>query len=430
MADKRQTTDTAPEAWGRLKILEHLASGISSEVFRARDTVLDREVALKLFNSGDENEQQGLLEDGRALARIRHPNVVQIMGADIHDGRVGFWMELFEAQTLESLLEEQGPMSVADAIAVGRQLCAAIATIHNSGLLYRDIKLRNVIRASDSGIRLLGFGGDIDEDSIAPELRAGRPPSRRSDIYALGVLLKRLIAGTPARPEKGFDPLQQLEACIETAMAEDPGDRYPTAEKFARALVQAGKRPPNRARRIAGIGLILLLAVLVIQQWPAQYRFDNALYRINADDSRTELVDGAAIAGGDSLVLEVSTTIPMYVYVFAEDTVGNAWGLFPLAAAGHANPLRADETHTLPAEGDDAVTWVVDDRLRIDRVHILACPEAVPEFDALYAELQPLDRPDLPGHPAAPLIEAARMLDEEAEIAIGVTYRSIELNAP
>lgn len=430
MTDKSITASGTPEHWGPLKILEHLASGESSEVYRARNPVLDRDVALKLFHTSDEDEQQRLLDEGRRLARIRHPNILQVLGAASHDGRVGLWMELVAGSSLRDLVEQHGPMDVAAAIETGRHLCAALATLHNAGLLYRDIKPENVIRVKDSGTRLMGFGPDVERADIAPELRGGGKPSRQSDIYALGAMLGRLTGGTAVAADREDIIATQFSECLSQATADNPAERYPSAEAFARALTRAGKPPPSRVRRILGVSLILLMAVFVIMQWPSQYRFDNTLYRVDPDQGRTELVDGAAVSDGDRLVLEVTTTVPMYVFVFGEDARGNAWGLFPRGDIGHANPLRADETHTLPAEGDGAPTWVIDAALEIERLHVLAFPEKVPEFERLYDELPVPGEAALSTAAVAPLVDAARILDEEADLAIGVTYRVIELGRP
>lgn len=428
MTDRPQTATATPAQWGKLRVLEHLASCESSEVYRARDTVLDRDVALKLFHTRDENEQQRLLDEGRGLSRIRHPNIIQVQGSACHDGQVGFWMELVEGSSLGELLEAQGPMSIATTIEIGRHLCAALATIHEAGLLYRDIRLANVIRVKNGGTRLMGFGPDLGGAGIAPELLAGDPPSRQSDIYALGTLLGRLSDGARDAADDENVIAAQFSECLAQATAQDPAERFASANAFASALTRAGKKPPSRIRRILGIGLILVLTVFVIMQWPSQYRFDNQLYRVNPDQSWSELADGAAVSVGDRLVLEVTTTVPMYVFVFGEDVRGNAWGLFPLSHAGHANPLRADETHTLPAEGDDAPAWVVTAAAELRRIHIVAFPEEVPEFERLNRGLPVPGEADISTATIAPLVEAARMLDEEADFAMGVTYRVIELH--
>ncbi len=430
MTDKPQTATATPEQWGPLKILGHLASCDSSEVYRARDSVLDRDVALKLFNTRDENEHQHLLDEGRRLSRIRHPNIIQVQGSGCHDGQVGFWMELVEGTSLGELLETQGPMSIAMAIDIGRHLCAALETMHDAGLLYRDIRLANVIRVKDGGTRLMGFGPDLGGAGVAPELLAGDPPSRQSDIFALGTLLKRLAAGTPEVNDDENIIATQFSECLAQATAQDPAERFASAQAFARALTRAGKEPPSRVRRILGIGLILVMAAFVIMQWPSQYRFESDLYRVNPDQSWTGLADGATVGAGDSLVLEVTTTVPMYVFVFGEDVRGNAWGLFPLSDAGHANPLQANETHTLPAEGDNAPTWIITAAAELRRIHIVALPEEVPEFERLNRELPVPGEADISSAAVAPLVRAARMLDEDADFAIGVTYRVIELHPP
>jgi len=174
---------------------------------------------------------------------------------------------------------------------------------------------------------------------------------------------------------------------------------------------------------------ILLLAVLVIMQWPSQYRIKDTLYRIDTGGVRTKLVDGAAIHSGDRLVLVVTTTVPMYVFVFAEDVHGNAWRLFPDAPADLVYPLRADATHTLPAEGGGVPAWVIGDETELASVHILACAEPVPEFATLYRDIPALQQGDRATVPASPLIAAAHVLDEEADIAIGVTYRVVKLQS-
>ncbi len=120
----------------------------------------------------------------------------------------------------------------------------------------------------------------------------------------------------------------------------------------------------------------------------------------------------------------------MYVYVFGEDRNGNAWGLFPLANGGHGNPLRADETHTLPAKDKDAAVWISGDVRSLVRIHVLALPEEVPAFRLLYDELPALGKTEESDTAAAPLARAAGTLDEESDFAIGVTYRVIEIGNP
>ena len=415
--------DADPAAWGPLSIVERLGGGTSSTIYRARDTVLDRDLSLQLFRSDDPDERQRLLEQGRALARIRHPNIVQVFGADEHDGTVGLRMELVEGRSLASLLEEQGLLDAGEAALVGRQLCAALGALHEAGVRYRPVSLHNVIREPGGGVRLMGLCSDMDRADLAPEVQAGEAPGPGAEIYALGALLLRMTTGSfPAPDDTGELPEPWL-ACLHTATAEDPAQRFETPARFAKALARAVRRPSSPIRRIIGISIILTLAVLVILQWPSQYRVNSDWYLLGADGSRSGFASGDALDVGDCLALDVSPTIQMFVYVFSEDSSGTARGLYPRADAHAENPLSPDEAHALAATNAGSRCWLIANP-ELQRIHVLASPERVPQFRQLYFSVAQ-GAPD--GVAALPLIEAARKLDEKADIAIGVTYQVLEL---
>ncbi|MCB1054446.1 MAG: protein kinase, partial [Acidobacteria bacterium] len=96
----------APWRWGHLEVREFLGAGSFGEVFRAYDPVLRREVALKLRAAGAGDAEEAFLSEARRLARVRHPHVLAIHGADVHDGRAGLWADLLRGQTLEELLRQ------------------------------------------------------------------------------------------------------------------------------------------------------------------------------------------------------------------------------------------------------------------------------------------------------------------------------------
>src|SRR4051794_12429872 len=125
------------ERWQHLVILERVGGGTFGDVYRARDTHLDREVALKLLRRRVQTEALAtqFLSEGRLLARVAHPNVITIYGAEsIHD-RVGLWMEFIKGFTLEDLLTQQGPYSPREATFIGLDLCRALAAVHATGLV-------------------------------------------------------------------------------------------------------------------------------------------------------------------------------------------------------------------------------------------------------------------------------------------------------
>jgi len=204
--------DPAPrEGWGSFRLIEELGRGTFGTVYRARDPRLDREVALKLIaaKAGSPEGASSVVDEGRLLAKLRHPNIVTVFGADIVDGVVGVWMELLRGRTLKEELASRGPLGAREAALVGIDLAHALAAVHRAGLVHRDIKAQNVMREEGGRIVLMDFGAGRDLQSradrplsvagtplyMAPELLAGQPATPASDLYGLGVLLYHLVTG-------------------------------------------------------------------------------------------------------------------------------------------------------------------------------------------------------------------------------------------
>jgi serine/threonine protein kinase len=196
--------------------MQRVGRGSFGEVYRAFDPTLQRYVALKLLlprGLDREDDSRALLAEARALARIRHPNVVPIFGVDEHDGRVGFWTDFVQGTTLEELVARQGPFGPREAALVGIDLCLATGAVHAAGLVHRDIKTGNVMREEGGRILLMDFGlthasGALALASgtpayMAPELLGGGVASVSSDVYAIGVLLFNLL--TAQYPIDGSD---------------------------------------------------------------------------------------------------------------------------------------------------------------------------------------------------------------------------------
>ena len=141
----RLDVDLLPgSTWGGLRVLERVGRGRYGEVYRAWDPTLDRHVALKLLNRDDSDGviETQVVEEGRLMARVRHPNVVAIHGAQRIDGVTGLWMEFVEGRTLAEELAEHGPLGPEALVAVGTQLGRALAAVHAAGLVHRDVKRR------------------------------------------------------------------------------------------------------------------------------------------------------------------------------------------------------------------------------------------------------------------------------------------------
>ena len=280
------------ERWGTLLIMERLGSGASAGVYRAWDSTLQREVALKLLHRGIDDA--ALLDEGRAAARIRHPNVVTIHGIDRREGRVGLWMEYVRGATLEQEVRERGRFDAEAAARLGREIASALAAVHGAGILHRDLKPANVVRDADGRHVLTDFGlgwrpaGPASRPQgfagtpayMAPELLAGGTPSVATDLYALGMVIWFALAGRhpfeamslaelnaaarrgPAPPLRELRPdlPRALVAQVERTIAPDPALRYDSATAWIEALpgAGAGTRAPRRRAALVLTGLVVL----------------------------------------------------------------------------------------------------------------------------------------------------------------------------
>jgi len=209
--------------WGRLMLLDRIGQGVSGDVFRAWDAELQREVALKLLHvddvSSDAAANARVLQEARRLARVRHPHIVHVYGAERHEERIGLWMELVRGRALDEIVRADGPMSPDAVAAIGADLCGAVAAVHAAGLLHRDIKCQNALRDDSGRVVLMDFGAGEEIGSgrtalagtplyLAPEVLAGGRASVASDIYSLGVLMFHLLTGNYPVQAESIDKLK------------------------------------------------------------------------------------------------------------------------------------------------------------------------------------------------------------------------------
>jgi tetratricopeptide (TPR) repeat protein len=305
--------------WGSLTLLERIGHGAFGEVYRARDPRLDRHVALKLLRRtepGNRPRAAIVVDEGRLLARVRHPNVVTVYGADQVNDRIGLWMEFIDGRTLADEVRTNGPLPISDAAQIGISVCRALSAVHQAGLIHRDLKAQNVMREAGGRIVLMDFGSVHESGAggpaeltgtplyLAPEIFLSQPATVRSDIFSVGVLLFHLVTGTYPVPARTLADIREAhtarrrrslrDACadvppafaavIERALEFDPERRYASAEAMETALKETitsqrsdaeaaahasmlgGDRRVRQGIRVAGLMLLVAIGVAAATQ--------------------------------------------------------------------------------------------------------------------------------------------------------------------
>ena len=198
---------------GRYHVLERIAAGGMGEVFRARDAVLDREVAIKVLHrslAGDQGFVERFRREARAAAGISHPNIVNVHDWGAVDGIYYMVMEYVRGRAVRDLLNAQGRLAPAQAADVLRQTLIALDHAHRRGLVHRDVKPENILVTTDGVVKVADFGlarayadgrqtqsGTVTGtvQYLAPEQIRGEPADPRSDLYSLGVVGFELLTG-------------------------------------------------------------------------------------------------------------------------------------------------------------------------------------------------------------------------------------------
>jgi serine/threonine-protein kinase len=227
---------------GPYAILSTLGAGGMGEVYRARDTKLDREVAIKVLPAAFANDSDRLARftrEARTLAALNHPNIAQIHGLEESTDVRALVMELVDGQDLATVIA-RGPLSLTYTLGVARQIAEALEAAHELGIIHRDVKPGNVKVRDDGTVKVLDFGlaRVVDAASegrttdgptvtahatkqglilgtaayMAPEQARGRAVDKRADIWAFGVVLYEMLTGD--RPFKGADVAETLASVL------------------------------------------------------------------------------------------------------------------------------------------------------------------------------------------------------------------------
>src|SRR3954464_6935355 len=246
----------------RYELEELVGTGGMSSVYRAKDRLLERTVAIKLLHehySRDDDYVERFRREARAAAQLSHPNIVTVIDRGEDGGRQFIVFEYIDGQNLKQLVETKGRLPVRTALELAIEIGGALAFAHENGLVHRDVKPQNVL-LGNGDVKVTDFGiarsahvnqgltqtGTVlgTSDYIAPEQASGEPVSQLSDIYSLGVVVYELLAGEPPYKGESFlavamrhvnDPVPsitairpevplRLDAALRKAMAKSPAD--------------------------------------------------------------------------------------------------------------------------------------------------------------------------------------------------------------
>jgi serine/threonine protein kinase/class 3 adenylate cyclase len=302
---------------GRFVLLESIGQGGMAEVFRALDGLHRKECAVKLMRTayaGDEKSIRQFFAEARTVRRLRHPNIVRIVGFGCTvDGHPFMAMELLRGWSLASVLKTHGALPPDRAVQILVQLMDALEAAHRHGVIHRDLKPENIFLVPrDDGseqVKLLDFGIAQFRGSAAlgsneicgtptymsPEQVRGRPATPQTDLYAAGVLIFELLAGTT--PFKGKRPVDILKCHLKTRpqrISEVMGGRGNDALDLlvARLLAKNPSQRPGSASEVAD-ALTRIFAEVTHT-------------RLTADARLTALGRSGGVAGAGSVVLTYS----------------------------------------------------------------------------------------------------------------------------
>jgi eukaryotic-like serine/threonine-protein kinase len=306
---------------GSYEIESLLGAGGMGEVYRARDTRLNRIVAIKVLphdQVADRDRERRFLQEARAASALNDPHIVTLHDI-VHDTGIDFLvMEYVAGKSLDRLISAKG-LPLLEALGYGQQMASALAAAHAAGIVHRDIKPANVIVTPEGHVKVLDFGlaklvqrdlGDPVAETqtrttlltdpgmvmgtaayMSPEQASGREVDHRTDIFSLGVVVYEMLAGQ--RPFRGTSQVETMHAIINTpppplsqppelrdildkALAKDPKERYQHAGDFGLDLRRFLQRPlearraasgTERGRRFPWIAAAVFLLALPVAWW-------------------------------------------------------------------------------------------------------------------------------------------------------------------
>jgi serine/threonine-protein kinase len=263
----------------RYLILEQLGKGGMAIVYRARDTMLERSVAVKVLResySRDPAFLERFRQEAKAAANLSHPNIVTVHDFGLDNGQLFIVMEYVPGTDLKTLIKQRGRFTPEEAVPLLIQACAGIGYAHRAGLVHCDVKPQNMLVTPDMRLKVTDFGiaralstihpqeqSDVIWGSpqyFSPEQASGAAPSPASDVYSLGVIMYEMLTGSlpfhadtaaelahlhiEAQPVPVAEMLPNispvLEQILNKVLSKEPSQRYRTADQLGRVLLNFG----------------------------------------------------------------------------------------------------------------------------------------------------------------------------------------------
>lgn len=261
----------------RYKLLEVIGEGGMAIVYRAKDLILDRTVAVKVLRSEFSNDEEFILRfrrEAESATSLSHPNIVNIYDVGEEEQLYYIVMEYVKGKTLKEYIREKAPLQIEEALLIFDKICSAIRHAHENHIIHRDIKPHNILITEDGQVKVTDFGIAMAMTSatithtksvlgsvhyLSPEQAKGSIATEKSDIYSLGVVLYEMVTGQV--PFKGESPVtvalkhlqekftsprllndqvpQSIENIINKAMAKSPEDRYDSVAQMQADVAMA-----------------------------------------------------------------------------------------------------------------------------------------------------------------------------------------------
>ncbi len=275
--------------WGHLNVINKIGEGSFGLVYKAFDTILNRNVALKLRHTEIQSAigSRAFLEEARRLASVRHPNVIAVHGAAIEANQVGIWTDLINGQNLKEYFRIKGQLELHTAYDLINDMAQALQAVHEANLIHGDVKASNVMRQENGVFKLMDFGAGSESMQadltphagsplfMAPELFDDKSISTACDQYSLGVMLYQLLSGqypitatsVNEIKNKHLDPIitplhklrpnlpKKLADLIHELLAKKPDERPTATEVWGR--INWIKSAPQRRKKTWAVATII-----------------------------------------------------------------------------------------------------------------------------------------------------------------------------